>query len=188
MRSWPSAAAYLLALKANQTKLYEQVAHIFSEAGTGFFSLVKHTVHETVEEGHGRRELRRVWTTTDLSRVEETSKWPGLRSITMIERERQVGPDGEIASERHYFISSRARTSAKTMASLIRDHWSIENQCHRRAGTAGRARLSADCDLLGCPTSSATSCGSLPPRRRGARSPAEEAPWDTRRSGRLGLT
>ena len=87
-------------------------------------------MHETVEEGHGRRERRRLWTTTDLSRVEEASKWPGLRSITMIERERQVSPDGEIASERHYFISSRARTSAKTMASLIRDHWSIENQYH----------------------------------------------------------
>jgi predicted transposase YbfD/YdcC len=123
-------ADYLLALKANQTKLYEQVAQVFSETGTGFFSLVKHTVHETVEEGHGRRELRRVWTTTDLSRIDEASKWAGLRSITMIERERQVGPDGEIASERHYFISSRKRTPARTMASLIRAHWSIENQCH----------------------------------------------------------
>ncbi|XXU61054.1 transposase zinc-binding domain-containing protein [Sorangium sp. So ce1078] len=67
------SAACVLALKANQTKLYKQVAHIFSEAGTGFFSLVKHTAHETVEEGHGRRELRRVWTTTDLSRVEEAA-------------------------------------------------------------------------------------------------------------------
>jgi predicted transposase YbfD/YdcC len=123
-------ADYLLALKANQTKLYEQVAHVFAEAGTGFFSLVKHTVHETVEEGHGRRELRRVWTTMDLSRIEEASKWPGLRSITMVERERQVGPDGEITYERHYFISSRARTSASTMGSLIRAHWSIENRCH----------------------------------------------------------
>ncbi|MGK4002228.1 ISAs1 family transposase [Sorangium sp. So ce1036] len=123
-------AAYLLALKANQTKLYEQVAQIFSEAGTGFFSLVKHTVHETVEEGHGRRERRRVWTTTDLSRITEAPKWPGLRSITMVERERQAGPGGELTSERHYFISSSARTGAKAMASLIRAHWSIENRCH----------------------------------------------------------
>lgn len=101
-------AAYLLALKANQTKLYEQVAQVFSEADTGFFSLVRHTVHETVDEGHGRRERRRVWTTTDLSRITEAPKRPGLRSITIVERERQIGPDGDITSERHYFISSNA--------------------------------------------------------------------------------
>ncbi|WP_242516342.1 ISAs1 family transposase [Sorangium cellulosum] len=87
-------------------------------------------MHETVEEGHGRRERRRVWTTTDLSRITEASKWPGLRSITMVERERQVGPDDEVTSERHYFISSSARAGAKTMGSLIRAHWSIENRCH----------------------------------------------------------
>ncbi|XYH96000.1 hypothetical protein ACMHYB_50795 [Sorangium sp. So ce1128] len=36
--------------------------------------LVKHTVHETIEEGHGRREWQRVWTTTELSRITEASR------------------------------------------------------------------------------------------------------------------
>lgn len=123
-------ADYILALKGNQTKLHEDVARLFSEADTGFFSLVKHTMHETIDERHGRRELRRVWVTTDVHRIEETSKWPKLRSVILVERERQVGPDGAISYERQYFISSLARTGAKKMASLIRGHWSIENGCH----------------------------------------------------------
>lgn len=123
-------AHYILALKGNQTKLHQEVAHVFAEAGTGFFSLVKHTMHETIEEGHGRRELRRVWTTADLSRIKEAAKWPGLRSITMVERERQVGSGDETTYEQHYFISSHARKGAKAMGTMIRAHWAIENQCH----------------------------------------------------------
>ena len=123
-------ADYILAVKENQPKLHEEIAHVFSEAGTGMFSLVKHTCHETVDEAHGRREVRRVWTSSDLSRISEAKKWAGLRTITMVESERQVGADGEVTRQRRYFISSRERTDAKKMAGLIRAHWSIENSCH----------------------------------------------------------
>jgi predicted transposase YbfD/YdcC len=123
-------ADYVLALKGNQTNLHKEVEQVFARAGAGIFVLVKHTKHETVEERHGRRERRCVWTTTDLSRIKEASKWPGLRSLTLVERERQVGPNGDVSYERHFFISSRKRAGAKTMAALIRAHWSIENRCH----------------------------------------------------------
>jgi predicted transposase YbfD/YdcC len=121
-------ADYILALKGNQGNLHAQVVEFFKDAGTEPFESVSHTFHETQEEAHGRREVRRVWSSTDLSTIPDASKWPSLKSITLIEREREAA--GKIEVERHYYISSRPRAGARWLSERIRGHWSIENQCH----------------------------------------------------------
>lgn len=121
-------ADYVLALKGNQGNLHAQVVEFFADAGTEQFATVAHTYHETLDEAHGRREVRRIWTSKDLSRIPDAPKWAALKSITLVESERSVGD--KVAHERRYFISSRARAGAKRMSELIRGHWSIENQCH----------------------------------------------------------
>jgi predicted transposase YbfD/YdcC len=121
-------ADYILALKGNQGNLHAQVGEFFKDAGTEQFEGVKHTFHETHDEAHGRREVRRTWTSTDLSTVPDASKWPSLKSITMVERTRELG--GKTEMERHYYISSRSRAGARWLSERIRGHWSIENQCH----------------------------------------------------------
>ena len=120
-------ADYILALKGNQGNLHAQVVEFFKDAGTKQFENVSHTFHETHDEAHGRREVRRVWSSTDLSIILDASKWP-LKSITLIEREREM--NGKIEVERHYYISSRSRAGARWLSERIRGHWSIENQCH----------------------------------------------------------
>ena len=121
-------ADYVLALKGNQGNLHAQVAEFFADAGTERFNEVAHTYHETVDEKHGRREVRRIWNSKDLSSIRDAPKWVSLKSITLIESERQIGANVE--HERRYYISSRGRAGAKRMSELIRGHWSIENQCH----------------------------------------------------------
>lgn len=121
-------ADYILALKGNQGNLHAQVVEFFRDAGTEQFENVSHTFHETQEKAHGRRELRRVWSSMDLSTIPDASKWPSLKSITLIEREREA--NGKIEVERHYYISSRSRAGARWLSERIRGHWSIENQCH----------------------------------------------------------
>jgi predicted transposase YbfD/YdcC len=121
-------ADYILALKGNQGNLHAQVVEFFKDAGTEPFESVSHTFHETHDEAHGRREVRRVWSSTDLSTIPDASKWPSLKSITLIEREREA--DSKIEVERHYYISSRPRAGARWLSERIRGHWSIENQCH----------------------------------------------------------
>jgi predicted transposase YbfD/YdcC len=121
-------ADYILALKGNQGNMHAQAIEFFKDAGTEQFKDVKHTFHETEDEAHGRREVRRVWNSTDLSAIPDASKWPSLKSVTMIEREREA--KGKIEVERHYYISSRSRAGARWLSERIRGHWSIENQCH----------------------------------------------------------
>jgi predicted transposase YbfD/YdcC len=121
-------ADYLLALKGNQGKLHAQVADFFADAETERFADAVPTVHQTCDEAHGRREVRRVRISEDLSTIPEATKWPALKSIILVERERQTGDT--IEREQRYFISSRGQVGAELMASLIRGHWSIENECH----------------------------------------------------------
>jgi predicted transposase YbfD/YdcC len=121
-------ADYILALKGNQGNLHAQVVEFFKDAGTEQFDSVNHTFHETHDEAHGRREARRVWSSPDLSTIPDASKWSSLKSVTLIERERET--DGKVEVERHYYISSRSRAGARWLSERIRGHWSIENQCH----------------------------------------------------------
>lgn len=121
-------ADYVLALKGNQTLLHHEVVGYFEDA---LASGVELSQHESVDKGHGRLETRRVWTSTDLGWMSERKRWKGLRSIVMVERERQLGADTSV--ERGYFLSSHEPT-AEQAGAMVRGHWSIESapQAHRK--------------------------------------------------------
>jgi predicted transposase YbfD/YdcC len=117
-------ADYLLALKGNQTLLYQEVIDYFDDAlRTG----AELSYHQSVDKGHGRLETRHVWTSTDLGWMTERKRWTGLRSIVMVERKRQVGE--RTSTERGYYLSSHELT-AERAAELVRGHWAIENGLH----------------------------------------------------------
>jgi len=117
-------ADYVLALKGNQPLLNQEVASYFEDALGSHEPL---SYHQSVDKGHGRLEVRRVWTSTDLDWMSERKRWKGLQSIVMVERERHVGPDS--STERAYFLSSHA-LEAPRAGKLIRGHWAIENGLH----------------------------------------------------------
>lgn len=121
-------ADYILALKANQPTLYEMVKVYFEEAIKNDFVGVRHGHSVEHSRGHGRIERRETWCTSDLAWFEDKEKWPGLRSIAMVESKREV--DGSSSTERRYYISSLPGTNARKFAGAVRAHWGVENGLH----------------------------------------------------------
>ena len=72
---------YVLALKANQGTMYQDVVDLFDDAlATGFADL-QHDTHQRVEKGHGRRERRQYWTISDpacIACLNAKQAWTGV--------------------------------------------------------------------------------------------------------------
>lgn len=123
-------ADYVLALKANQGRLYEEVQECFTLEEAVGFAGTGHDHHETVNGGHGRIEKRQYWSIWDpdhLAYLDGNREWAGLKSIAMVESQRQVG--GEASLERRYYLSSLPG-DAQELGQAIRGHWGIENSLH----------------------------------------------------------
>jgi predicted transposase YbfD/YdcC len=117
---------YLLAVKDNQPRLYQDAMATFIEAfegqrGSDYF---QHTTHK---RSHGRDERREYFVVRDLSQIRDQALWKDLNSLAMVYTERTV--NGETSSETRYYISS-CSGGVKDMARAIRGHWGIENSLH----------------------------------------------------------
>ena len=121
---------YLLALKRNQKKTYHAVT-------TYFHDHIEHNLtwrdeqnfFDAFDDSHGRTVRRRVWRISDLSSMGNLEKWDGLNSIVAIETIRKAHHQAEVTSDYRFYLSSLVR-SAQDFASLIRQHWDIENKLH----------------------------------------------------------
>jgi len=121
-------ADYVLALKANQGTLYEDVVRYFAWALADKFKQTTYRSQQTTDGEHGRLEVRRYYVTDDIEWLSQKAAWRGLRSIAMVESERTIL--GEATStERRYYLSSLA-ADARQLGKAIRGHWSIENSLH----------------------------------------------------------
>ena len=120
-------ADYVLALKGNQGNLRKDVELFFEHAQQCQFKDIPHQTYESTDGDHGRVEVRRYVTVSDLDWLDEKTKWKNLNLIGMVESERHVGDN--ITRETRYYISSLPN-DVKRFASAVRDHWTIENQLH----------------------------------------------------------
>ncbi len=120
---------YALALKNNQGTLYKEVKETFALAQAEQFTHVQHQVHQTVNKGHGRLEIRRYWTISDpeyLAYLDPKQRWKGVRGIGMVQAERRMG-EAITQQTRYYLLSFPC---VKTFAHAVRGHWGIENSVH----------------------------------------------------------
>lgn len=120
-------ADYVLALKGNQPATLEKVEEIFLAAEEQDWNGIKHSEHKTTDRAHGRVEKRAYTRIAAPQDVPELQRWPDLKSLVRVLRERTVG-DKQTA-ELHYYLSSLPAT-AKEHAKYIRGHWAIENELH----------------------------------------------------------
>src|SRR6266545_7752072 len=80
-------ADYILALKDNHPTAHAQVVAYFEQAiGTPAIAC-----SETTDGGHGRIEVRRVYTTTEIEWFEKRTEWEGLGCCIRVDCERTVG-------------------------------------------------------------------------------------------------
>lgn len=114
-------ADYVLALKANQGNLLEDVRLYFSEDSF----LKKCAYKKTVEKARGKTEKREYWQTEDISWLNQRKEWSGLKTI-ILTRNTVTGDGGEEYTEERYFISSLP-LGIEDVVRAVRGHWMVES-------------------------------------------------------------
>jgi len=122
-------ADYLLAVKDNQPSLCAEMENFFDQAHAIQWDELPHSVHQKIDKGHGRIETREVRVVEDLDWLPNADRWKNLACLIEVRSTRQKIGSATNEVFRRLYISSR-RASAKDFAKWIRQHWSIENQCH----------------------------------------------------------
>ena len=120
-------ADYVLALKDNHGNLYEDVKGLFKYARQQKFKDIDYQYHETMNQGHGREEIRRFWTMENTEYLIGGKEWKGLKSIGMVESECLRGE--QIYRQQRFYLLS-IPSDAPRFAKAVRGHWSIENNLH----------------------------------------------------------
>jgi predicted transposase YbfD/YdcC len=124
---------YVLMLKGNQGKLHTDTAEFFEaheQSDPNFqeedFEAQVYTHEEHVRGRHCRW---KVVATSDLCPGLQPyrKKWPGLRSLVMIETWREQ--NGKHGHEKRFAITSLP-ANAPALADLVRGHWCVENNNH----------------------------------------------------------
>jgi len=123
-------ADYVLSVKQNQGRLYEDLQDLFAGTAEVAYQDVPHDYARTVEKDHGRIEIRECWTLSNassLAHLRTHADWPALHTVACLRRERRL-PD-TTSVELAFYISSLPN-SAQLILNATRQHWSIENSLH----------------------------------------------------------
>jgi predicted transposase YbfD/YdcC len=118
---------YVLALKANQGKLFDDVQLVMGCHLRDDFADCPVSRHIEVEKGHGRLEERRYYQITAPSYLHGRSEWKGLKTIGAAVRTYEE--NGVKKRDTRYYVSS-LRRHGKRFARAVRNHWGIENSLH----------------------------------------------------------
>ena len=124
-----AGADYVLALKANQGTMHQEVITMVQEGLANQFKEIHHQKEQTLDKGHGRIEKRRYWLVDDevyLSYLNSKGKWTNLCGIGIVQSERKIG--GVSSLETRYYLCSVG--SIGEFREAARGHWSIENNLH----------------------------------------------------------
>ena len=60
--------------------------------------------------------------------LKQRQDWAGLSCLDAVECTRTI--NGNSSTERRYFISSHSGRQAQKIATLVRNHWRVENELH----------------------------------------------------------
>ncbi len=123
-----AGADYLLAVKANQPTLRDEIELAFKDAAPAALSRVA-----DVDKGHGRIETRTVTVAREVDWLSGERRFPGELRLPGVAAIVKVESKAELKDrcrfETRYYIAS-APLSAQAAAAAIRGHWGIENQLH----------------------------------------------------------
>ncbi len=124
------SADYVLALKENHGRLYEDVKLLFDDLEASRFTAYSFDHQQTINKGHGRIEIRDCWTIADpevLRHLRGAGEWEKLGTVVKVRAERHSGSEKKV--EDRYYLSSLTG-NAETLLDARRTHWQIENSLH----------------------------------------------------------
>ncbi len=113
---------YVLALKQNQSKIFDAVARRFARAGT------RSVAEQRELSTHDRDETRRATVIGD-QKIGEVNDFPGVVAIGRVTSRRRCRGQPADAPFVRYFLLSK-HMSAKRLLEIVRSHWTVENQLH----------------------------------------------------------
>lgn len=114
-------ADYVIAVKENQGKLFEQVQQAFAT------TTIADEFMDT-DAGHGRVESRKCQVISNLRWIDESNKWPSIKAVAALHSTRYNKSTGEEEEFSRFYICSIIE--AKRIHQAVRSHWQIENQLH----------------------------------------------------------
>ena len=123
-------ADYVLALKANQGQLYEDVKLLFDGILDNQLPDVQTDTAQTIDGDHGRIETRTaisVATPALIALLRSSETFVNLNSVVKVTAQREH--NGQTTVKSRYYLSSLPG-EADQLLNAIRTHWSIENSCH----------------------------------------------------------
>jgi predicted transposase YbfD/YdcC len=117
---------YLLGLKANHGKIYDEATWLFNY---NLEQQVAMAQTETFDVKQGRQETRKCWLINDFSYLHSTDcnlkAWKNLAALVIVES--TTLHQGKAHKDRRFFLTS-LHEEAQTLLDRVRKHWSIENQ------------------------------------------------------------
>ena len=122
-----AGADYLLAVKANQPTLRQEIEALFADPATQVDRA------QDTDKGHGRIEQRTVSVAYEVGWLDGTRRFPGelrlpgVASVIKVEGRTELGD--RCRFDTRYYISSASITALKA-AEAVRGHWGIENALH----------------------------------------------------------
>jgi predicted transposase YbfD/YdcC len=117
----------VIAVKANQPHLFEDMQRIFQEIlhEAVRASDTSYVMHQSTD--HGRDVIQHVWTTTRTETIRHKDAWEDVQISGMVMTERVTATKSSI--DRRYSIAS-IDNNAKRLGYAVRTHWEIENCVH----------------------------------------------------------
>lgn len=121
-------ADYILSVKENQKKLYEDIQLFFKDKECLKELKDDNKYAVTVNKGHGRIEKRECYIWEDISWLTGKEEWAGINGIGVIKC--TIEEKEKVSKQNHYFIYSCKGMSALNILEFKRAHWSVENTLH----------------------------------------------------------
>ena len=119
---------YLTIVKKNQPQMYQDLVDFFEDPDADH---QEWQYAKSVQKGHGRLEIREMWTSTQMNAWFET-QWAGVAQVFRLRRSVK---DGEKEREEIvYGVTNlpRKKANASRLLALQQAHWRIENRLHYR--------------------------------------------------------
>ena len=116
---------YVLALKANQGTMYQEVSEYFHDN-----DLLKETkYYSETEKSHSKFIKREYYMINNINWIANYKEWKNLKSIGYEKKTIEfINNDKKIIEERFFIISFE--NDIKMFADAVRKHWGVENNLH----------------------------------------------------------
>ena len=120
-----SKGDYVLALKANQGTMYQEVSDFFHDEKL----LNELDYYTETEKSHSKIIKREYYITNNISWLTNYKDWKGLKAIGYERKEIETVNNSNKTIEERFFIVSFCN-DINTFADAVRKHWGVENNLH----------------------------------------------------------